>query len=126
MNKISKFGIVGLLGLAFDAIAFTVFLWIIDHLMMARVLAFWLAATITWAGNRHFTYKDDINSEPFKQWLKHMGVAHIAGAINMAVFALMSSMFSVVIAFCVGIGVATFINYTLLNRFVFVSSQGIR
>lgn len=123
VNKFGKFGVIGIVGFAADAIAFTLLYTAIEQLIIARVLAFWLAATVTWFGNRHVTFAGHKSRSVFLQWLKHMGVAHISGAINISSFMYLTHYFSPPVSFCLGIGFATLINYMLLSRFVFSDSE---
>lgn len=123
MQTLSKFAVVGIAGFVIDAAIFMLLIVLNSDPMMARVIAFWSAASFTWWGNRRFTFNRDVSQSPLKQWGSHMLVAHFAGGVNLVVFFVMNLWTPVFIAFPVGVGVATVINFTLVNRYVFSTRQ---
>lgn len=119
MTKILKFGVIGGLGFGVDSISFFWLLDICPTPMIARLTAFWLAASATWFGNRCFTFAMRRRENLVSQWCKYMVMAHGTGALNLLVFYWLRSVTTVPIAFCGGIAIGTFANYFFLNKFVF-------
>lgn len=117
--KFLRFACVGSLGFVVDATCFYLLLQITIPPMTARVFSFWLAASVTWLGNRHFTFAKNHLDAPFNQWLKHMLSAHSSGAVNLIIFYIISINYAVELAFLVGIVLGTISNYWLSSRFVF-------
>jgi putative flippase GtrA len=123
MQQFKKFCIVGGFGFVVDSLIFLLLTKITDNVMMARLLSFWFAASITWVGNRLYTYKHQQFTNIFSQWCKHMLTAHLSGGLNLIVFWLAKDIWSIPFAFCLGIIFGVFSNYFLANRFVFVNSS---
>ncbi len=114
-----KFAMIGGLGFIFDALFFYLLLQLSFAPMLARVLAFWLAATITWLGNRHFTFACTQAVGALTQWVKHMLSAHGSGVLNLCIFYLMQWHYSIEVSFVCGIVSGAAFNYWLSNRYVF-------
>ena len=87
--------------------------------MLARLLAFWLAACVTWLGNKHLTFACKQKTGLLKQWAKHMLTAHTSGLVNLLCFYLISAVYLVPVAFVVGVLVAAVCNYWLSKKYVF-------
>lgn len=119
MKKISAFGIVGSIGFVVDSAVFAVLLTLSGQTMLSRIIAFWIAATVTWFGNRNLTFRDSDKSDKTKQWGKHMLAAHVAGGVNLFVFYFATCWLPITGAFVLGIAAGLVINYLLANRFVF-------
>ncbi|MCH2055960.1 MAG: GtrA family protein [Thalassotalea sp.] len=121
--KVLKFAVIGVLGFVFDALFFYVFMAMIQAPMIARLIAFWLAASLTWWGNRQLTFAELKRASNgiglVKQWWAYMCTAHLAGAANLASFYWLSLHYPIALAFCLGIIVGAMFNYLLSSRFVF-------
>ena len=123
MQQFKKFCFVGGLGFVVDSLLFLLLTQVTDNIMLARLLSFWLAASVTWLGNRIYTYNHQQFTDVFFQWYKHMLTAHFSGGVNLLIFWLTKDTLSISIAFCLGIFVGVFSNYFLANRFVFINSS---
>ncbi len=121
MQQFKKFCLIGGLGFIVDSLCFLFFTALMSDIMLARLLSFWLAASATWFGNRIYTYSDQMFTSFFSQWLKHMMTAHLSGCLNLLVFWSTLALFSMPIAFCLGILAGLLSNYYIINRFVFVN-----
>lgn len=119
MNRFSKFGVVGGLGFMSDAIVFSLLLWLIDYHIIARIMAFWCAATVTWLGNRYYTFEQCDKSDAAAQWGRHMLVAHLAGVFNLMMYYAVALWLPLEVAFIVGVGVGMIANYFLVSRLVY-------
>ena len=91
--------------------------------MLSRVLAFWVAATTTWLGNRYFTYSylHFSNEQRNKsiQLAKHLASAHFSGGFNLATFWFLLPHTGDQIGFVIGVIVGMFSNYFLSCKFVY-------
>tara|TARA_B110001452_G_C15103658_1_gene384772 strand:- start:353 stop:727 length:375 start_codon:yes stop_codon:yes gene_type:complete len=119
MKKISAFGLVGSIGFVADSAIFAVLFTLLGQAMLSRVIAFWIAATVTWYGNRHLTFRDSNRAAKGKQWGKHMLAAHVAGGVNLSIFYLATCWLPTPAAFVVGVGAGLIINYLLASRVVY-------
>ncbi|WP_077287910.1 GtrA family protein [Cognaticolwellia aestuarii] len=122
MQVFKKFCFIGGIGFAIDSVVFSLLVMVTDNIILSRLVAFWLAASVTWLGNRLYTYRHQQSNSILYQWYKHMLSAHFSGAINLLVFFGVKDYISLPIAFCLGIILGLFSNYFLANRFVFVSN----
>lgn len=123
MQQFKKFCLIGGLGFVVDSIFFLLLNEVTNNIMLARLLSFWIAASVTWFGNRIYTYKHQQFTDVLFQWYKHMLTAHFSGGINLIIFWGTKDHISVPVAFCLGIFAGLFSNYFFANRFVFVSNQ---
>lgn len=121
MQQFKKFCLIGGLGFIVDSLFFLFLTHIINNIMLARLLSFWLAASVTWLGNRVYTYNHQIFTNAFYQWGKHMLTAHLSGGINLLIFWSAKEVVPISVAFCLGILAGLFNNYFFANRFVFVN-----
>ncbi|MGB0898955.1 MAG: GtrA family protein [Psychrobium sp.] len=119
MKRIRAFGAVGGIGFIADSTMFAVLLMLSEQAMLSRIVAFWMAATVTWYGNRHLTFRDGDKSDKTKQWGKHMLAAHVAGGVNLSVFYFATCWLPMAGAFVLGIAAGLIINYLLASYFVF-------
>ena len=119
MKRIRAFGVVGGIGFIADSTMFAVLLMLSEQAMLSRIVAFWMAATVTWYGNRHLTFCDSDKSDKTKQWGKHMLAAHVAGGVNLSVFYFATCWLPMVGAFVLGVAAGLVINYLLASHFVF-------
>lgn len=122
MQQFKKFCLIGGLGFVVDSLAFLFLSKVINNIMLARLLSFWLAASITWLGNRIYTFNHQQFTDVIYQWYKHMLTAHFSGGINLMIFWGTKDHTAMSVAFCCGIFAGLFSNYFLANRFVFVSN----
>ena len=120
-----KFGIVGVVGFVVD----TAFLYIgIDGLGLSRVAAgffsFPFAVTVTWIGNRLFTFRE-IEHEPMaKQWAKFAIVCAVGIVFNRGTYTLCVSTIPFVydypvIGLLAGTAAGMFFNFFASKRLVF-------
>lgn len=121
--KAAKFALVGGIGFAIDGALFYFFMQTDMDTIVARVLAFWLTATFTWLGNKHFTFDCQQSTQLVRQWGRHMISAHFAGVVNLASFYLLNEVYPTWLAFTAGIIIGAVFNYWLSNNFVFRQAQ---
>ncbi|WP_050940681.1 GtrA family protein, partial [Vibrio harveyi] len=98
------------------------------ELMMARGLAFCVAATTTWLGNRCLTFSQSTKDRAFNQWQKFMLSASISALPNFAVFKVTTLLLgtqgtTVYIALVMGILAGMVSNYLLSMHWVFQQSS---
>lgn len=127
MNKVKlvKFALVGGIGFIADTTIFILLYQLIGiDILQARVLAFVVAATTTWCGNRCFTFSNRPLKNRFAQWIKFVTVACISALPNFLVFKLVANQIGsyflgVYIALAIGVLVGMMSNYLLSDRWVF-------
>jgi len=119
MNQFIKFCAVGGTGFVVDSAVFYLLIEVMPSIILARLIAFWLAATATWLGNRLFTFAHTSAQEPWRQWQKHMLSAHGAGGLNLGLFYLLHDQLGTAVAFCAGIALGLGVNYILARYFVY-------
>lgn len=122
MQQFKRFCLVGGFGFIVDSLCFLFLTYIIENIMLARLISFWFAASATWLGNRFYTYKQKRFSNAILQWCKHMLIVHLSGVINLLVFWSVKEICSISLAFCLGILAGLFSNYFFSKHFVFVSN----
>lgn len=122
MQKFFKFCVVGALGFIADSLAFLILISIIDNPLISRVIAFWFAASITWLGNRLYTFQLACQQRKLRQWSKHMLSAHASGVLNILIFWQLLNLVPVSIAFIAGTCVGAGSNYFLASYIVFTNN----
>ncbi|CAK6714910.1 GtrA family protein [Vibrio harveyi] len=129
MSRLLTFAMVGGVGFIVDTLIFMVlFQWAGVELMMARGLAFCVAATTTWLGNRCLTFSQSTKDRAFNQWQKFMLSASISALPNFAVFKVTTLLLgtqgtTVYIALVMGILAGMVSNYLLSMHWVFQQSS---
>ncbi|HDM8054521.1 GtrA family protein [Vibrio harveyi] len=129
MSRLLTFAMVGGVGFIVDTLIFMVlFQWAGVELMMARGLAFCVAATTTWLGNRCLTFSQSTKDRAFNQWQKFMLSASISALPNFAVFKVTTLLLgtqgtTVYIALVMGILAGMVSNYLLSMHWVFHQSS---
>ncbi|MHA2768086.1 GtrA family protein [Vibrio harveyi] len=129
MSRLLTFAMVGGVGFIVDTLIFMVlFQWAGVELMMARGLAFCVAATTTWLGNRCLTFSQSTKDRAFNQWQKFMLSASISALPNFAVFKVTTLLLgtqgtTVYIALVMGILAGMVSNYLLSMHWVFQQSN---
>ena len=87
--RILRFGVVGVAGAAVHIGAF----WLLQHLTglgnsAAWIIAFFAAATSTWAMNRAFTFQDRASERQTAEWLLYLAIAGAGAVAHFAAFQL--------------------------------------
>jgi putative flippase GtrA len=122
-----KFGIVGAVGFAVD----TAFLYFGIHVLglgriAAGLFSFPFAVTVTWLGNRHFTFCDATPMPAAKQLAKFAFVCAIGLIFNRGTYSLLVSTIPFVydypvIGLLAGTGAGMFFNFFAARKHVFGS-----
>ena len=87
--KIIRFSLVGVLGFMVDAGFLQLFVSLFKlDLYISQVIAFLIAASVTWYFNRRFTFKDEAQTDKKRQWGLYLLLNTAGGAINYGVYAL--------------------------------------
>ena len=131
-HQLIKFACVGAGGFVVDCVAFALFHFVGDlSVMWARMLAFLVAATSTWIGNRVLTFEyqgTGSRRDDFKQWQKFMTSAMISALPNLICFKALTLILpefygSLFLAMAVGVLVGMVSNYLLSKAWVFKQTQ---
>ncbi|USD42527.1 GtrA family protein [Vibrio sp. SCSIO 43135] len=124
-ERFVKFGMVGSIGFLADAGLFSLLFYLGDWAPLpARVVAFLFAATVTWCGNRCFTFTHCQHVAKGKQWLKFIVVALFSAIPNLIVFNLAllvlgSGGIAALVALAFGVLAGMVSNFLLSSRWVF-------
>ncbi|MCE0494240.1 GtrA family protein [Vibrio salinus] len=125
MKQLLKFALIGGIGFIVDTFFFTILFKGFDlDLMLARSIAFLLAATTTWFGNRRLTFSQFQQPKAFAQWKKFMVTACIGALPNFAVFKMVVLLTGaqgtlIYVALVLGILSGMCCNYVLSTKWVF-------
>ena len=121
-----KFAMVGCTGFLIDITIFYLLYEVINlDLMLARILAFTVAATSNWFLNRLFTFsRKSLNSKKSEEWFKFLTSAAFSAIPNLATFYLLvnilpQSIINILVAMICGIAIGYYSNYRLANDWVF-------
>jgi putative flippase GtrA len=87
MMRALRFGLVGVAGAALHIGVF----WLLQHMANlgnspAWIVAFFAAATSTWAMNRTFTFQDRANDAQTAEWLRYLAIAGAGAVAHFAAF----------------------------------------
>ena len=131
-HQLVKFACVGAGGFVVDCGTFALFHFVGDlSVMRARMLAFLVAATSTWIGNRVLTFEyqgTGSRRDDFKQWQKFMTSAMISALPNLICFKALILILpefygSLFLSMAVGVLVGMVSNYLLSKAWVFKQTQ---
>lgn len=128
--ELVRFGLVGTLGFLVDtAILYAAIGLLGAGPLTGRLLSYLVAASLTWAMNRRFTFRSRRAQAGGRQWAKFVLLNALGGAVNYATYALLVAS-SPIVASAPVLGVAAGslaglgVNFTLSRRFVFGTSPG--
>ncbi len=120
-----KFGIVGVVGFGFDVGAFHLALDIFHFgRYFSALFSFPVAASVTWIGNRLFTFRGEHKGHPGAQWARFLAVSAGGLVLNRGTFSLLTATVPLVYAYPVlgllaGTGAGMFFNFFLSRKVVF-------
>lgn len=121
-----KFAIVGCTGFIVDITMFFIFHEVFKmELMLARGLAFTIAATSNWFFNRSFTFSSrGLSNKKSSEWIKYFTSAVLSAIPNLGTFYLLINILPlsrpyIIFAMCCGIAIGYYSNYRLANDWVF-------
>lgn len=122
-HQFARFCFVGTVGFGVDSVL-TLLLGQVLHWtpLQARVAAFLVAATVTWALNRNFTFGSDVGTNT---WFRYVSLTAIGAFINVGVYMLWLYVFgakpsSVLLGIAFGSVAAMGFNFTVSKRFIFI------
>lgn len=124
-SKVMKFAMVGSMGFLADAAIFFLCRYALGSpLLVARTIAFLCAATLTWWGNRCFTFARTQRWGRFAQWKRAISGAIASAIPNFGVFQLTLMLIGnqapqTMIALIFGVLAGMVSNFWLSNRWVF-------
>jgi putative flippase GtrA len=125
-----KFAMVGGTGFVVDASILMLLYEVLQlDLLLARALAFFVAATSNWILNRLFTFSNlQLSSNKSAEWLRFVGSAVVSAMPNLGIFYLLMLLLPetlpwIFVAMCCGILVGYGCNYLLARHWVFKSAN---
>ncbi|WP_341662763.1 GtrA family protein [Vibrio sp.] len=131
-SKIVNFAVVGGVGFLADCALFSALYYGLEfEILTARIASFLFAATITWLGNRTFTFVNVTGANAVIQWLKFMTSATASLLPNLATLKLIMLFYtnestSVMVAFIGGVLSGMVSNFLLSQYWVFGKEEAIR
>jgi putative flippase GtrA len=120
-----KFGIVGSIGFVLDNAAVYLIIGATGlSSSLAALIDFLPIATLTWLGNRYFTFREAKRTSKHKQWIKFLTVCGIGLVFNRgtALFLFQTYPFindHPILGLAAGTGVAMFFNFFFSKKLVF-------
>ncbi len=123
VGEFGRFGAVGTLGFIVDTA--TVYgLRAMMGLYAAGIAAYMVAATVTWAANRHWTFRDAHKAPAHRQWVQFLSVNLIGFIVNRGVYSALIWRTQIcetypIIAIAAGALAGMILNYRLSRSLVF-------
>lgn len=127
-TKLFKFAVIGSLGFIVDFTLFSALAYLAHwDLMLARCCAFIGAASVTWLGNRLYTFKARPQQQKLTQWRNFFSAACLSAIPNLLTFKLVIHLwgqlpFAAYFALVVGVVAGMISNYWLSDKWVFASA----
>ena len=125
--SILRFAVIGALGMPVDWCALQLFLHLGTGPYFGRVLAWLVAATFTWLGNRYFTFADR-RSRSFigtlQEWGRFLAANAVGGLVNVGLYSVMLRFApppfnDLNLAFVCGVLLGLVFNFVLSKKMVF-------
>ncbi len=118
------FGAVGASGFVIDVSCYYLLQWFGVPHQVARGISFWPAVSWNWAINRRMTFGERERRPRGKQWAEFVIASLIGFSLNWGIYVFLTTYIEFfdqwrLIAFVLGIGVASISNFTLSTFFVF-------
>lgn len=125
--SILRFAVIGALGMPVDWCALHLWLHLGTGPYFGRVLAWLVAATFTWAGNRYFTFADSRARGPIGaagEWLRFLAANAVGGLVNVGLYSVMLRFApppfnDLNLAFVCGVLLGLVFNFVLSKKMVF-------
>jgi len=125
-----KFALVGGTGFVVDATVLMIAYQLLQiDLLIARTLAFFVAASSNWLLNRLFTFSErDLSGNKSAEWMRFVSSAVVSAIPNVGIFYLLMLFLPetlpwIFIAMACGILVGYFCNYQLAKHWVYKSAK---
>lgn len=125
VSRLLRFGIVGTLGFVVDSLVLVILLATTEFdPYIARLPAFFCAASFTWLVNRSWTFSDARREAPVGQWGRYVTAMTIGAVVNYGTYVVVITAFTMAMTWPV-LGVAAgslagmVVNYMLARRFIF-------
>ena len=122
VNKFIRFSIIGAFGYLIDISIFFILIELFDvSAYIGRFFSVFIAASLTWLGNRLSSTK---KSSVIREWFDYLYSMIPGAAVNYSVFSLIVYSFEntrviLFFAFSIGVLVGLAINYNIARNFVF-------
>jgi putative flippase GtrA len=123
-----KFGVVGAIGLVFDT-ATVYALRSSLGIYVAGLLAYGVAATVTWGLNRAWTFRGRGGGPAHRQWATFLAANFVGFVLNRGTFVALVALVPLcrsqpVLAVAAGAGAGMFLNFALSRSYVFRTRPG--
>lgn len=124
-SKIIRFGIIGVIAFFVDWFVLKFFIDRQTYFMVARLLSFLAAVSVTFILNKYWTFRDAAPAPFLVQYFRFFAANSIGGAVNYAVsttfflFFLAPSVRFIWLSLLLGSGAGFVFNFIMSDRFVF-------
>ena len=125
MKQIIKFGIVGTIGFAADALVLLLFVEkFLFSIEVSRIFSFLFAVFVTWLINRRYTFKERKKYSKKKEYFYYLIIQTVGAGINYMIFIFLvkSNIFfekNLIFALAIASLIAMFFNFFMLKRKLF-------
>ena len=128
VGQLLRFSVVGVVGFAVDTAALYAALGLGAGLYTGRLASYLTAATVTWALNRRFTFRESRSARLATEWARFLAVNSVGGAVNYIAYAALVTTLPFVTAnpwlgVAAGSLAGLAVNFTLSRRMVFTASR---
>lgn len=86
VKRAIRFAVVGSAGFCVDVVMVYCFLHLGWHYILARMLSFLMAVTVTWCGNRWLTFDAAPPQSWWREWATYATANSVGGIINLGVY----------------------------------------
>jgi putative flippase GtrA len=125
-TRLSKFGVIGILGLIADVGGFNLLRILGEGPLLAKVISTGLGIIVAWLGNRYWTFSEKRRTGIHRELLLFIGVCLVGLAISLGCLAFSiyvldqrSALAENISANVVGLGLSTMWRYWAMHRHVF-------
>ncbi len=124
LERFMLFSFVGTIGFVVDVAVLGGLLSLRISPYIGQVVAYLVAATVTWGLNRKYTFRSSKSHEPQRQLVVYLGVNVLGGAVNYGVYAIGIHFFSIIylhpfLGVALGSLSGLMINFIMSKRIVF-------
>lgn len=127
-GQLLRFSAVGVVGFAVDTAVLYAALGLGAGLYTGRLASYLTAATVTWALNRRFTFRESRSAHLATEWTRFLAVNSVGGTVNYIAYAALVTTLPFVTAnpwlgVAAGSLAGLAVNFTLSRRMVFTASR---
>jgi putative flippase GtrA len=121
-STLIRFLFIGLIGLSVDTISLLALRHFM-HLMLAKIISYIIAFSVTWVFNRNFTFRSK-NPKRIQEWTRYAFIYAVTGVLHVLLFAALVYAFPYLYqkpaaAVIITAIIIAFVNFVLVKRIAF-------